>query len=391
LPELKLKRREDRRLRAGHLWIYSNEVDVDATPLKAFEPGDLARVVSDRGRFLGYAGVSPHNLIAARIIGRDPAHPPGPGLLTHRLRAAAALRDRLYPCGHYRLCFSEGDALPGLIIDRYGHYFVLQAGTATIERMKGDIVDVLNREFAPAGILWRNDGAARVAEGLGQYVELAGGDVPEQVPVLEAGVEFAAPVRTGQKTGWFFDQRDNRQRLMRYPVKDILDVFSYTGAWGLTAAVRGARASFVDSSSLALECVATGAKRLGVAAETLRGDASEVLRELRETGRRFDCVVIDPPAFIKRKKDHRSGLAAYQRINQLALRLLAHDGLLVSCSCSSHLARSELIGAIQRAARHVDRFVQIVEIGGQSADHPIHPAIPETAYLKAVYCRVLAA
>jgi 23S rRNA (cytosine1962-C5)-methyltransferase len=391
LPELKLKRREDRRLRVGHLWIYSNEVDVGATPLNAFEPGDLVRIVSDSGRFLGYAGVNPHSLIAARIIGRDVDAPPGRALITRRLRTAAALRNRLYPEGHYRLCFGEADALPGLVIDRFGEYFVCQAGTATMERMKGEVLDVLRREFGPAGVLWRNDGAARLAEGLGLYVELASGAVPEEVTVVEGGVEFSAPVHTGQKTGWFFDQRDNRRRLARYPADLVLDVFSYTGAWGLTAALRGARATFVDSSAPALASVAAAADRLGVAAETVHGSALDVLRELCDAGRRFDCVILDPPAFIKRKKDHRAGLAAYQRINQLALRLLTRDGLLVSCSCSHHLTQGELIGAIQRAARHVDRFVQIVELGGQSADHPIHPAIPETAYLKAIYCRVLAA
>jgi len=391
LNELKLKKREDRRLRAGHLWVYSNEIDVAATPLRDFQAGDMARLVSDSGRFLGYAGVNPHSLIAARIIGRDPDHPPGRGLITHRLQLAAALRNKLYPDCHYRLCFGESDGLPGLIADRYGQYIVLQASTAAMERMKGAVLDAVQREFDPAGVLWRNDSGARVAEGLDQYVELAAGHVPEEVPVIEGDIEFRAPVHTGQKTGWFFDQRDNRQRLKRFAVSSLLDVFCYTGAWGLTSAVRGADATFIDSSAAALQQVTADAARLGVEVEMLKGNAFDMLRELRDSERRFDAVVVDPPAFIKRKKDHRSGLAAYQRINQLAMLLLGRDGLLVSCSCSHHLSPTELIGAIQRAARHVDRFVQIIEIGGQSADHPIHPAIPETSYLKAVFCRVLAA
>ncbi len=391
LPELKLKARQDRRLRGGHLWIYSNEVDVAATPLKSFEPGDLVRVVSDRGRFLGYAGVHPHALIAARVLSRDPGHPPGRSLFVHRMRVARSLRDALYGNGCYRLLFGEADGVPGLVADRYGDIVVLQSATAAMERFKGEIIDAVRRELSPAGILWRNDGGARELEELDRYVEVAWGEVPEQVPVREGALEFMAPVREGQKTGWFYDQRDNRLRFARYPTESVLDVFCYTGAWGLGAASRGASASFVDASGQALQWVEAGAGRLGVEAELMQGNAFEVLRGLRDEGRRFRAVIVDPPAFIKRKKDFRGGLAAYQRINQLAMLLLERDGFLVSCSCSHHLSTADLLGALQRAARHVDRLVQVLEIGGQSADHPQHPAIPETAYLKTVFCRVVGA
>lgn len=391
LPELRLNAREDRRLRAGHLWIYSNEVDVQATPLKSLDPGALVRVVSDRGRFLGYAGVNPHALIAARILSRDPEHPPGKGLFVHRLNVALALRERLYPGGFYRLAFGESDLLPGLVADRYGPYVVLQAGTAAMEAMKGEVVDAVSSILEPKGMLWRNDSGAREMEDLPRYVEVAAGHVPEAVGVVENGVEYTAPVQSGQKTGWFYDQRDNRHRFARYRPASVLDVFCYTGAWGLSVAAGGARAAFVDASAQALEGVRTDGARLGVEAEVFQGNAFDVLRGLRDENRQFDAVVVDPPAFIKRKKDHRQGVAAYQRINQLAMLLLARDGLLVSCSCSHHLATDELVAAIQRAARHVDRFVQVLEIGGQSADHPVHPAIPETRYLKAVFCRVLPA
>lgn len=391
MPTLKLKPREDRRLRAGHLWVYSNEVDVGATPLKGFAPGSCVRVVSDRGRFLGYAGISPHSLIAARILGRDEAHAPGKSLFVHRLKVALALRERLYPGGCYRLVFGESDLLPGLVADRYGDVLVLQAATATMEAMKGTIIDAVREVLGPGGILWRNDGGAREVEGLPRYTEVAAGEVPDEVALTENGIAFAAPVRHGQKTGWFYDQRDNRRRFAGFTPASVLDVFCYTGAWGLAAASRGARAAFVDASADALAAVAAGAARLGVEAETHRGSAFDVLRDLKEEGRRFDAVVVDPPAFVKRRKDHRQGLAAYQRINQLALPLVAKDGLLVSCSCSHHVSEAELLGAIERAARHVDRFVQVLAIGGQAADHPIHPAIAETRYLKAVFCRVLPA
>jgi 23S rRNA (cytosine1962-C5)-methyltransferase len=171
----------------------------------------------------------------------------------------------------------------------------------------------------------------------------------------------------------------------------VLDAFSYTGAWGLSAALRGARAVLLDASAQALESATRDAERLGVSVETLQGAAFELMKSMADEGRRFECVVVDPPAFIKRRKDHKAGLAAYQRANQLAMRLLEKDGLLVSCSCSFHLSTEELMAVIQRAARHLDRFVQVLELGGQSADHPVHAAIPETRYLKAVFCRVLPA
>lgn len=389
LPELKLKSREDRRIRAGHLWIYSNEVDTTATPLTGFSAGQIVRLVSDRGRFLGYAGVNPHTLIAGRLLSRDPDSPPGADFLKRRLNAALGLRDRLYSSGHYRLIFGESDGVPGLVADRFGDYVVLQAGTVTMENLKGAVVDAVRSVLSPRGILWRNDSGARDMEALEKYVELACGEVPELVPVIEGDLEFRAPLHRGQKTGWFFDQRDNRQRFGRYPASRMLDVFCYTGAWGLAAARRGAASTFVDASAQALEWVQAEGRRLGLSTETRQGNAFEVLRELREEGRSFDAVIVDPPAFIKRRKDYRQGLAAYQRINQLAMLLLDQEGWLVGCSCSHHLPLDDLLGALQRAARHVSRRLQVVEIGGQSADHPIHPAIPETRYLKAVYCRVV--
>jgi 23S rRNA (cytosine1962-C5)-methyltransferase len=391
LPELRLKPREDRRIRAGHLWIYSNEIDVAHTPVKDLSAGDLVRVLSDRGQFLGYAGVNPHTLIAGRILSRDPAHPPGPGFLKHRLKSALALRRRLYPSRFCRLLFGESDGIPGLVADRYGDYVVLQSGTAAMERLKGDIVDAVTAVLKPRGVLWRNDSGARDMEGLDKYVELAAGEVPETVPVMDGELELRAPLHSGQKTGWFYDQQDNRRRFARYPASRVLDVFCYTGAWGLGAASRGARASFVDASAQALQWVEADGQRLGLPVECLPGNAFDVLRGLRDEGRSFDAIVVDPPAFIKRRKDYRQGLAAYQRINQLAMLLLEKEGWLVSCSCSHHLPVADLLVALQRGARHVSRTLQVLEIGGQSADHPIHPSIPETRYLKAVFCRVLPA
>jgi 23S rRNA (cytosine1962-C5)-methyltransferase len=391
LPELRLKPREGRRLSAGHLWVFSNEVDTDRTPLAGFAPGAPCRVIGDRDHFLGYAYVNPHALICARILGRDARYPPGKPLLVHRLQVALALRERLYPRPFYRLSHGESDGLPGLVLDRYGDVVVGQAGTAGMESLKDAIVAAVEQVIAPHAMIWKNDSGARELEGLPAYVEAALGEAPEHVEVEENGVRFRVPMGAGQKTGWFYDQAANRAAFLKYVAgKRVLDVFSYLGAWGLAAARAGAtEVVCVDSSAPALELLQASADANGLSVTTRRGDAFDVLAALREAGERFDVVVVDPPAFIKRRRDIPKGQAAYRKLNQLAMQLLPRDGILVSCSCSHHLAQDDLIGTIQQAARHLGRFVQIVEVGGHAPDHPIHPAIPETRYLKALTCRVV--
>ncbi len=389
-PVLKLKRHEERRLLAGHLWVFSNEIDPAATELGAIEPGALARVESDRGRFLGYAYVNPHSLIAARILSRDPARPPGEALLAERLRRALALRARLYAEPYYRLVHGESDGLPGLVVDRYGATLVAQLGTAGMERLKPQILAALVEVLAPGCVVWKNDSGARSLEGLDSYVESALGPLPERVEVREQGANFSAPLASGQKTGWFYDQAANRRQFLSLAAgsRRVLDAFSYVGAWGVLAARAGAEVLCVDSSAGALEAAAANAERNGVAIETRKADVFAALEALVAAGERFDLVIIDPPAFIKRRKDAPKGEAAYRRLNQLAMQLLPADGLLVSCSCSYHLAPESLLAAIQGAARHTGRFAQVLATGGQSPDHPVHPAIPESRYLKAFLCRV---
>ena len=391
MPELRLKRGEDRRLSAGHLWVFSNEVDTARTPLPGFEPGALCRVVSDRDKFLGYAYVNPHSLICARILGRDPEYPPSKSLIVHRLQVAQSLRRSLFDRPFYRLVYGESDALPGLVLDRFGDVIVGQIATAGMEAMRADVEAAVRKAIAPTAMLWKNDAGVRELEGLPSYVEPAFGDLPEFVDVEEGGVTFRIPLGAGQKTGWFFDQAANRLALRKYVGGSrVLDVFSYLGAWGLGALRAGAtEVTCVDSSATALEGLQAAAAANGLKPATIRGDAFDVMEQLHAERRRFDVVVIDPPAFIKRKKDIPKGEAAYRRLNQLAIQLLERDGILVSCSCSYHLEPQQLLAAIQRAARHLDRFAQVVEVGGQAPDHPIHPAIPETRYLKAYFCRVV--
>jgi 23S rRNA (cytosine1962-C5)-methyltransferase len=392
VPVLKLKRGEDRRLRAGHLWIFSNEVDTAATPLTQFEPGSAVQVHSDRDQFLGFAYVNPRTLIAARIVGRDAAYPLDAGLLEHRLRVAQSLRQRLYREPYYRLAFGESDGLPGLVLDRYGDVVVAQSGTAGIDRLRGEVEAVVRKVVDARILVWKNDSGARELEGLGRDISVAGeGAMPSELHVREQGVDFLAPLADGQKTGWFYDQAANRERLRRYLPAGarVLDVCSYVGAWAVTALKAGASAATcVDSSATALDFASRNAGANGVAVSQIRDDAFDALKALQEQGARFDVVILDPPAFAKRKKDVPQATAAYRKLNQLALPLLDRDGILVSCSCSYHMPVDDLAGAIQVAARHTSRFVQILELGGQSPDHPVHPAIPETRYLKAFFCRV---
>ena len=388
---LRLKRGEERRLAAGHVWVFSNEIDTGSTPLTAFAPGAVAQVRTQRDAFVGYACVNPHALICARILSRDEARPVDGVLIERRLRTALALRERLTGAPYYRWVFGESDQLPGLVLDRYGAVVVGQIATAGMEALREEVAAAVRAVLAPAVLYWKNDSAARELEHLPRFTAAAFGTVPGNIEVTEGGLSFTAPLAEGQKTGWFYDQSANRARLARYVAAGarVLDVCSYVGAWAVTALRHGAaRAHCVDTSQAALEFAQLNAARNGTAVQVLRADAFEALKSLTEQGERFDLVILDPPAFIKRKKDTPKGQAAYRKLNQLALGLLADEGLLVSCSCSYHLAPEELVSAIQSAARHSGRFVQILEAGGQSPDHPVHPAIPETRYLKAFFCRV---
>jgi 23S rRNA (cytosine1962-C5)-methyltransferase len=395
LPTLRLKRNEDRRLHAGHLWIFSNEVDTQQTPLTKFTAGELVRVLAHNDKALGLAYVNPQSLISARMLGTWKL--PDVAWLVRRIRAALSLRERLYPKPYYRLVYGESDGLPGLVIDRYGSACVVQIGTAGMEKLKSQIQQALEQVLHCDALLFKNDSSSREMEGLPSYVEAAKGKFDELGQVLEDGLEFQAPLAEGQKTGWFFDQAANRRALSKYvrPGARMLDVFSYVGAWGVRAAHSGAREVVcVDSSAAALELAASNAERNrvnernGSKFTTLRGDAFDVLEDLAKQRARFDIVVIDPPAFAKRKKDLPKALAAYKRLNQLAMQVIADDGILVSCSCSHHVSPEDLQDAIAKAARTADRHLQILEIGGQAPDHPVHPAIPETRYLKAYFCRV---
>ncbi len=358
-------------------------------PLNKFQAGALARVLAHNDRALGLAYVNPKSLISARML--DTWTMPDAAWFAARIRVALALRERLYREPFYRVVYGESDGLPGLVVDRYGTQCVAQIGTAGMELLKPHIQRALLQVLECDALLFKNDSGARELEGLPSYVEAAKGDFDEHGLVVEDGLKFSAPLALGQKTGWFFDQAANRRALSAYVRKGarVLDVFSYVGAWAVRAAKAGAsEVVCVDSSAAALDLAVKNGERNGLTVSARKGDAFDVLEALAKEGARFDVVIVDPPAFAKRRKDLPKALAAYKRLNQLAMQVLAGDGILVSCSCSYHLSAEDLQDAIAKAARAADKHLQILELGGQAPDHPVHPAIPETRYLKAYFCRV---
>lgn len=391
LKNLKLNRHEDRRLRGGHLWIYSNEVNAKETPLKRFQAGEQVRVEAWDGTFLATAYVNPHSLICARIVSFD-SRILDYSLLLHRLQQALSLRTRLFDKPFYRLVYGESDLLPGLVVDRFGAHLSVQLNSAGMEAVKGEIIDALRALLDPESILLRNDSSIRPLEGLGREVEIAYGISPEEVELVENGVRMFAPLHAGQKTGWFYDQRLNRAQVNLFVKgKRVLDVFSYVGSFAIQAAVHGAREVWaLDASRFALEMAEKNARLNGVESifTGAQGDAFDVLKALKEEEEQFDVVVVDPPAFIKRKKDHKEGLRAYRRINEMAMRLLSSDGIMLSASCSMHLQRDELMNVLQSGGNRLGCHVQVLFEGIQGPDHPVHPAIPETLYLKAFLARI---
>jgi len=392
METLFLKRGEDRRLRAGHLWVFSNEVDSKRSPLTDFEPGQAVNVADAGGRVLGTACVNPASLIVARLISRRADSPLNVDLLRQRLGEALALRQRLFSCPFYRLCHSEGDGLPGLTIDRHGDHLVIQISTAGMDRHSHDVAHILTELLRPDSILLDNDVPARDWEGLPRYAETLAGKPPAEVDVEENGHTWSAPLSGGQKTGWFYDQRANRAALLPFAdASSVLDAFCYAGGFGSLAAAHGARSvTFLDASATALDFARRNAERAAAGramnshcdVDCMRGDALGLLASLRREGRCFDVVCLDPPAFIKRRKDARQGLEAYRRVNELGLDLVRPGGVLMTCSCSHHLEASVLRGLVTKAAARRGRSLRLLVQGFQDADHPIHPAMPETAYLK---------
>ena len=392
LPILRLKKNEERRLRAGHVWIYSNEIDIKTSPLKNFSAGMEVTVQAHDKTWLGTAYVNPHSLISARLTSRRAHDPLTEDTLAARFQTALRWRDQFYPEPFYRLIYGESDNSPGLIVDRFGKHLVMQINTAGMDAKTNLILAAAMRALPDTeSILLRNDSATRLQEGLTNFIEAGFGTPPQQILLRENGAQFQTSIWDGQKTGWFYDHRLNRARLQQF-VKDqrVLDVFSYLGGWGVQAALYGAREVVcLDASQAAIDTTKINAELNQVAAkvQTICDDAFTGMKNLVRDQQQFDVIVLDPPAFVKKQKDMKEGLLAYQRINELALKLLTPGGILFSCSCSMAVTSDNLLQAIRRASLDAKCDVQMIERGHQGHDHPVHIAIPETDYLKMIMVR----
>ena len=381
-PLIRLKAGHGRRLKSGHPWAFSNEIEM-RPEYRSMPPGAPVRLEGDDGWRFGTFAFNPHSLIAARLLDHDPNAAVDAAWVRQRIASAAELRARVTDSPFHRLVHAEADRLPGLVIDRYDEMFVVQANTAGMDRLTAEIVEALQSLFNPRAIAARNDSAVRAYEGLPERVELLHGH-DATAEVVEGGVRFPVDPLSGQKTGFFFDQRPNRDRVAALANgARVLDVFCHVGAFGLRCAAAGAsHVTLVDSSAPALERAEFAADRNGLRdrISTRRGDAFDVMAEL--AAERFDLVVCDPPAFVKSKKDQAAGLRAYTRMTRLAAALVAPGGFLFVASCSHNAPPDLFAAAVADGLHRARREGRIIATGGAGPDHPVHPHLPESAYLK---------
>ena len=385
-PQVTLVTGKHKRAERGHPWIYSNEVVLNAAA-KALPAGSLVTVRNAEGKSLGVATFNPQPLITCRIITRDWSVKIDRGFLVKRLERALALRDRLFPEPYYRLVHAEADGLPGLIIDRYGTAVVCQLNTAWASAMEEDILAALDEVLSPEVVVFRNDSHARTLEGLPTETRFAKGSLSGPLEVRENGSTFLADISDGQKTGWFFDQRPNRAFVAGLAKGlRVLDCYSFTGGFGIQAAVAGAaEVTLLDRSEPALTLAKRAAELNGVAdrCKILRGEVFETLEKLAEGKERFDVVILDPPAFVKSKKDLGPGSRGYRKMARLGAALVAKQGILFAASCSHNMPLDLFAETVRHGIDDAGRVGRILYTGFAGPDHPVHPALPESAYLKA--------
>lgn len=384
-PTIKILPGEDRRLRHGSPWLFSNELRMDEAA-RSLPPGSLVRLMGPTGKILGVAHFNPHSLIAARLLTRNKDAEIDRAFLARRIARALALRERLFEAPWYRLIHAEADGLPGLVVDRFGDTLVAQLNTAGMSALEPLLIEALEEVIGPKALIARNDSPARKLEGLEPEVRVVKGEPGPRLEVVENGLPFVADPLGGQKTGWFYDQRPNRlfaARLARGEA--VLDVYSFCGGFALTAAAHGAKSVLaVDGSAHALELAAESAARQGSAERCgfERADAFAFLDAAAKEKRRFGLVIADPPAFVKSKKDLGAGLKGYRKLARLAAALVTEPGILCLGCCSHHVSPDQFAAETWAGIREAGRGGRLLRSSGAGPDHPTHPALPETAYLK---------
>lgn len=380
MKTVRLKQKEERRILRGHPWVFSNEL---LQPVGECSPGEIVDVLDFAGKFVGRGYINPHTLIAVRILTRK-REEIGSDFFRARITAARAIRTGLGFGESFRAVFSEGDGLPGLIVDKYTDTLVIQSLTAGIDRMLNIIIPALKDEYSPKAIVLRNDAASRGLEGLIQEKRVIYGTITGPVTIEESGIRFNVDVLEGQKTGFFLDQRENRQAIKDYVKgKRTLDCFCYIGAWALSAARFGASSVIgLDASEKAIKLASENASMNGLAAQFKTTDVFDELRRLEKDRENFGCIILDPPAFVKSKAKVREALKGYKEINLRAMKLLETGGTLVSCSCSHHIDQELFREMLIDAAHAAGRQARLLEMRFQARDHPMLLAARETQYLK---------
>lgn len=381
-PRLILKSGEGRRVERGHLWIFSNEIE----RLDDRGDKDEVSVFSARGRYIGNALLSPSSLIRARIYSRN-VEPCSDELIQRRITDALNYRKTIgYFRNSYRLIYSEGDMLPGLVVDVYADHVVMQIGTMSMDNRRNMIIEALKRILKPACIYERSDISTRENEGLVSRNECIQGSLQNPLEIKERDVSFLIDISGGQKTGYFLDQVENRARLLPFVQnRKVLDLFCYVGAWALMSLRYGAKSAVgVDSSEAAIKLAQLAAARNGLTPMCCfeKADAFEFLTRNYMNGTKFDCIIIDPPPLARRKKDVSEALKAYRDLHMRALRILPCGGILATASCSYHVSPDEFLQIIRFAAKDTRTDLRLLYSGEQSPDHPIHLGTPETGYLK---------
>jgi 23S rRNA (cytosine1962-C5)-methyltransferase len=384
-PTVRLRPAKQLRVLNGHPWVFSNEIDMDADA-KAIAPGAVVRLERHNGGPVGTALFNPHTLIAARMLSRDADLDVSRAWLAERIERAATLRARLFAEPYYRLLHAEADGLPGLIVDRYGDVLAVQANSAGIDRLLPLLIPALAAALAPSAIALRNDSLARAIEGLAQEVRWAHGGVDGPVRIAEAGATFFADVAAGQKTGWFFDQRDNRSFVAGLSGgARVLDAYTHTGGFAVRCAHAGAAVVVgIDRSGPTLALAARAAEASGVATRCAfrRVEVFDELERMAAAGEQHDVVIADPPAFVKSKRELESGLRGYRKLARLAAAVVAQRGFLAIASCSHNVSVEAFQEQVARGLHDARRAGRIVRCAGAAADHPVHPLLPESAYLK---------
>jgi len=375
-----------KRLHAGHLWVFSNELYENP---KQYLPGSLVEVCDMHDGFIGIGYINPRSLIAIRLLAKQ-KQDIDVQFLKQRISSAIQLRKQLVgERDAYRIIYSEGDYLPGLIADRYGGCLVLQFLTYGMEVMKDQVVELLDEMLGPETIVLRNDSRMRSLEGLPLYKEVVKGNLDSLPIIHEDGVEFEINPYEGQKTGFFLDQRENRLRLKQFIRKGRgLDLFSYVGAWSMHLASTGAEITCVDSSERAI----AHAKRnteLNNAGDKISYAVEDVFsyleREVTTGEKTYDFIVLDPPAFVKSANKLNEAVKAYRGINEASMRLVRPGGIFATSSCSYHLSRELFLEMLNAAAKNAGRSIRLIELRSQAPDHPILLSMPETEYLKCAF------